>query len=226
MHLHQREAREDRRRQDHCSGQRPAELLVLAHGRARTRSTRASVSRMRRRRTTRAPSSRARTRSSRPFPSGWSLTSAVCSDGSAANAIALDAGETVTCTFTNTKHSKIVVEKQTNPDGDTQVFGFNASYDANGFSLSDGQQDDSGPLAPGTYSVSENVPCRVGPEVGRLLRSVAGERDRSRSGRDGHLRLHEREGRVDHRREADRSRRARAGLLLQRELRRQRLLAL
>ena len=92
-------------------------------------------------------------------PSGWSLTSAVCSDGSAANAIALDAGETVTCTFTNTKQSKIVVEKQTTPDGDTQVFGFNASYDANGFSLSDGQQDDSGPLAPGTYSVSENVPA-------------------------------------------------------------------
>jgi len=92
-------------------------------------------------------------------PAGWSLTSAVCSDGSAANAVALDAGETVTCTFTNTKQSRIIVQKQTNPDGDLQSFGFNASYDGDGFSLTDGQQDDSGPLAPGTYSVSENVPA-------------------------------------------------------------------
>ncbi len=97
---------------------------------------------------------------------GWTLTSISCSDqnssGSVANRQAtfnVEPGETVTCTFTNTKHSKIVVEKQTTPDGDTQVFGFSASYDANGFSLSDGQQDDSGPLAPGTYSVSENVPA-------------------------------------------------------------------
>ncbi|MGH3132147.1 MAG: prealbumin-like fold domain-containing protein [Gaiellaceae bacterium] len=92
-------------------------------------------------------------------PAGWSLTSAVCSDGSAATAIALDAGETVTCTFTNTKQSKIVVEKQTNPEGDPQSFGFTASYDGDGFSLTDGQQNDSGPLAAGTYAVSENVPA-------------------------------------------------------------------
>ena len=92
-------------------------------------------------------------------PAGWSLTGSVCSDGSAANAVALGAGETVTCTFTNTKQSRIVVEKQTNPDGDSQVFSFAASYDQNGFSLSDGQQDDSGPLTAGTYSVSETVPA-------------------------------------------------------------------
>ncbi len=159
-------------------------------------------------------------------PSGWSLTSAVCSDGSAANAIALDAGETVTCTFTNTKQSKIVVEKQTTPDGDTQVFAFNASYDANGFSLSDGQQDDSGPLAPGTVLGLRERACRVGPEVGNLLRLLARERDLARGRRDGHVRLHEREGRVDHRPQGDRPGRARAGLLLQRELRRERLLAL
>ncbi len=96
---------------------------------------------------------------SETVPAGWSLTSTVCSDGSPANAVALDAGETVTCTFTNTKQSRIIVEKQTNPDGDTQVFGFTASYDPNGFSLTDGQQDDSGPLSAGTYSVSENVPA-------------------------------------------------------------------
>ena len=35
-------------------------------------------------------------------PAGWALASAVCSDGSPANAIILDPGETVTVTFTNT----------------------------------------------------------------------------------------------------------------------------
>jgi len=50
---------------------------------------------------------------------------------------------------------KIIVEKQTLPDGSTQSFGFTADYDANGFSLTDGQTNDSGYLMPGTYSVSE-----------------------------------------------------------------------
>ena len=97
---------------------------------------------------------------------GWTLTSITCSDANSSGSVPnrsatfnVEPNETVTCTFTNTKQSRIVVEKQTNPDGDTQVFGFTASYDANGFSLADGQQDDSGPLAAGTYSVSENVPA-------------------------------------------------------------------
>ncbi|HEU5264215.1 MAG TPA: hypothetical protein VFU34_06225, partial [Gaiellaceae bacterium] len=93
-------------------------------------------------------------------PAGWDLTPAVCSDGSVANAIHLAAGETVTCVFTNTlRRGHIVVEKQTDPDGDPQVFDFDASYDASGFSLSDGQSNDSGALLPGTYSVSESVPA-------------------------------------------------------------------
>lgn len=36
-------------------------------------------------------------------PSGWDLTGVTCSDGSPINAIDLSIGETVTCTFTNTK---------------------------------------------------------------------------------------------------------------------------
>ncbi len=93
-------------------------------------------------------------------PAGWSLTSAVCSDQSPASAIVLAAGETVTCVFTNTlKRGAIIVEKQTLPDGDPQVFAFSASYDGDGFSLSDGQTNDSGALLPGTYSVSETVPA-------------------------------------------------------------------
>src|SRR5687768_11868751 len=88
---------------------------------------------------------------------GWDLESATCSDGSAPGSISLQAGETVTCTFTNEKDAKIIVVKQTDPDGDPQSFSFTASYDGDGFSLSDGQQNDSGDLDPGTYSVSENA---------------------------------------------------------------------
>jgi uncharacterized repeat protein (TIGR01451 family) len=96
---------------------------------------------------------------SESVPAGWDLKSAVCSDGSPINAIAVAPDETVTCVFTNEKDARIVVQKETNPDGDPQVFTFGASYDADGFSLSDGQQNDSGDLDPGTYSVSENVPA-------------------------------------------------------------------
>ena len=37
------------------------------------------------------------------IPSTWSLTSATCDDGSPVNAISLQEGETVTCTFNNTR---------------------------------------------------------------------------------------------------------------------------
>jgi uncharacterized repeat protein (TIGR01451 family) len=96
---------------------------------------------------------------SETVPAGWDLKSAVCSDQSPAGAISLQAGEVVTCVFTNEKDAKIIVEKQTLPNGDPQVFSFTAGYDADGFSLSDGQQNDSGDLDPGTYSVSETVPA-------------------------------------------------------------------
>ena len=42
----------------------------------------------------------------------------------------LDPGETATCTYTNSRKGSIVVQKQTSPDGDPQVFAFSASYDA------------------------------------------------------------------------------------------------
>jgi uncharacterized repeat protein (TIGR01451 family) len=95
---------------------------------------------------------------SETVPDGWELDSATCSDQSDPSAVSLQAGETVTCTFNNQKDAKIIVVKQTDPDGSTQSFDFTASYDGNGFSLSDGQSDDSGDLDPGTYSVSETVP--------------------------------------------------------------------
>jgi len=54
--------------------------------------------------------------------------------------------------------STIVVEKQTDPDGSIESFEFSPSYGSN-FFLSDDGTNDSGPLATGTYSVSEvNLP--------------------------------------------------------------------
>ena len=84
------------------------------------------------------------------------LTSATCSDGSPISAIALGAGETVTCTFLNTQQQgNIVIQKATDPECASTVFDFTASYDSDGFQLAGCQQNDSGPLDAGTYSVSE-----------------------------------------------------------------------
>jgi len=67
----------------------------------------------------------------------------------------LNAGEDVTCTFTNTKHGAIVVEKQTDPDGAAGSFTF--SGDAAGTIADDGTIVVSG-LAPGTYTSTEADP--------------------------------------------------------------------
>ncbi len=64
----------------------------------------------------------------------------------------------ILCEFTNTIiPGNIVVEKQTDPDGDEQLFTFTPSYGSD-FDLADNGTDDSGDLDPGTYSVSETVP--------------------------------------------------------------------
>jgi hypothetical protein len=90
-------------------------------------------------------------------PAGWQLTGTACNDGSAPGSIDLSPGESVTCTFTNTQNGRIVVTKQTDPNGSGQSFTFTRSYGGN-FTVSDGQSHDSGStLSPGTYSVSENA---------------------------------------------------------------------
>jgi uncharacterized repeat protein (TIGR01451 family) len=100
-------------------------------------------------------------------PAGWDLEEINCidptqnSDGNLGTATAsfdVAAGETITCTFVNEKDSSIVVVKQTLPNGSQQLFDFDASYDEGGFSLGDGQQNDSGDLEPGDHGVSEDVP--------------------------------------------------------------------
>ncbi len=96
---------------------------------------------------------------SESVPEGWDLTSATCDDGSDPVSISLQAGETVTCTFENTKRGYIIVDKVTNPAQDPQMFDFNADY-ADPFALADETTPHmSAPLVPGGYSVSESVPA-------------------------------------------------------------------
>jgi hypothetical protein len=90
--------------------------------------------------------------------SGWTLTSATCDDGSDPAAVELAAGETVTCTFTNTKDQPttgtIIVRTENDPSSATQQFAFTTNYGA-AFQLGHDQSNTSAPLVAGTYSVVE-----------------------------------------------------------------------
>jgi hypothetical protein len=90
-----------------------------------------------------------------PLPAGWDLTSAVCSDGSSPASVTLSAGETVTCTFTHTKRSRLIVDEVTVPSGDPQSFAFAGAGES--FSLTDAAAPhQSGLLVPGTYSAVQS----------------------------------------------------------------------
>ncbi len=97
------------------------------------------------------------------IPTGWFAGVVHCvssiGDTEAAGTLELDAGETITCTFNNSQGGRIIVVKQTDPDASTQSFEFDTDYGTN-FFLTDGQQNDSGVLEAGTYSVAEvNMPA-------------------------------------------------------------------
>ena len=77
--------------------------------------------------------------------------------------IELSAGETVTCTFTNTKRGTIIVEKQTSPDATQGSFSFTG--DAAG-SIGDGEPDRRLRPEPGTYCSTE------GAAAGWLLTAI------------------------------------------------------
>jgi uncharacterized repeat protein (TIGR01451 family) len=59
----------------------------------------------------------------------------------------------------NSVAGKIIIEKQTLPDGSANSFEFDPSWSIDNFTLKDGETNDSGWLIPGTYSVSEIVPA-------------------------------------------------------------------
>ncbi len=64
-------------------------------------------------------------------PSGWDQTSATCSDGSPVSNIDVAPGETVTCTWVNTKRASLTVAKDAVPN-DPQDFAFNVAVPGGG----------------------------------------------------------------------------------------------
>ena len=99
---------------------------------------------------------------------GFGVTGIACSDGDSVGtpatrtaAVALAAGETVTCTFTNTAGGNLTIVQDTVPDG-PQDFAFTGSAPIGGFTL----DDDGDPalpssmtfaLAPGAYTVTQAI---------------------------------------------------------------------
>lgn len=105
----------------------------------------------------------------------WRLIDVTCDDGGSGNVndktatINLEPGATVTCTFTNQKWAKIIVDKVTDPSQSTQEFNFNLNGGPDEqvgdvsfpiteeFSLTDqATPHQSQNLIPGTYSVAES----------------------------------------------------------------------
>src|SRR5439155_1479145 len=113
---------------------------------------------------------------SEAVPAGWDLTGLSCASslgtstvtttappvagpGTATASITLAAGDTVTCTFTDTKRGQIVVDKVTSPSGDPTSFSFSTTGTGYAsFSLTDAATPNGQTLSPGSYSVSETVP--------------------------------------------------------------------
>jgi plastocyanin len=96
------------------------------------------------------------------LPSGWVLSGIACSDpdggsltdpGTRTATIDLDAGETVTCTFTNARRGTITIAQDNTPD-DPQTFDF--SGDLGSLTLGESSTSISD-LVPGSYSVTESA---------------------------------------------------------------------
>ncbi|MEI6447548.1 MAG: SdrD B-like domain-containing protein, partial [Actinomycetes bacterium] len=102
-------------------------------------------------------------------PSGWTLTGIKCVGTDSENVkvdastvtVTPDAGEDVTCTYTNTKLAKVTIAKATNPTSATDKFSFSGPGDPPAsFELANGESKPFGDLAPGKgYSWSEKVPA-------------------------------------------------------------------
>ena len=101
--------------------------------------------------------------------SGWDLTGLSCVDptsnssgviGTGVATINVAAGETVTCTYTNTKRGTVIIKKETDPDGAVGVFPFTQNVDATGgFNLSDNGSKTFTNVLPNTtgYTVTEGA---------------------------------------------------------------------
>jgi hypothetical protein len=95
-------------------------------------------------------------------PAGWDMTSS-CSDGSPVSNIDIGPGETVTCTFTNTKRGTLIVNKLTDPSPDPTdtsfAFAAGGGLTPTGFNLKNGGSRTFADLVPKAgYSVAETTP--------------------------------------------------------------------
>jgi hypothetical protein len=100
--------------------------------------------------------------STESVPTGWDLTSISCDDANSTGDVPsktatfnVEANETVKCTFTDRKRGKIIVEKQTDPDGAAGSFTFTGTAAG---TIGDNGQIVVDNLAPGTYYSTETVP--------------------------------------------------------------------
>ncbi len=93
-------------------------------------------------------------------PAGWVLTNSSCTKGTPAG-FSPAPGETVTCTFENTKNATLTIVKDAIPD-DERVFNFTGSAGIGSFKLKDNgtlPNSTTFVLLPGIYNVSETVPA-------------------------------------------------------------------
>ena len=96
-------------------------------------------------------------------PAGWTLLPTTTCNGAPYTPgadLTLAAGQTITCIFTDSQVNppapgRIIVQKVTNV-ASTDLFHFTTTYPPGGFSLANGGSNDSGDLAPNTYTVSED----------------------------------------------------------------------
>lgn len=97
-------------------------------------------------------------------PSGWQLTTSACNNGDNPTVdITVQSGQTITCTFTNTKLGTLIVRKVTNPDPDLTQSSFpfttSGGLSPAAFALKNGEIQTFSNLTPGNgYKVSEQPP--------------------------------------------------------------------
>jgi hypothetical protein len=102
---------------------------------------------------------------SETVPTGWDLTSSPCvssiGDTETIGALELDAGETITCTFTNTKRGAIKIVKNTVGGNGTFQFnptGFNANASFNLITVANTANQTFSNIVPGSgYSITETA---------------------------------------------------------------------
>src|SRR5439155_649473 len=100
--------------------------------------------------------------STETVPAGWALTSISCDDanstgnvGTATATFNAEAGETVTCTFTNTKGAAVIVKKVM--VGGTGTFTYSGTPSG---AISTNNGTITASVAPGQYTSTETVPAR------------------------------------------------------------------